>query len=148
MGTTVTASLIYNGQLYISHVGDSRAYIINQNSIEKISRDHSLVGRLLEVGQITEEEAAIHPQRNLIYRSLGGFPAVEVDVYQLPVRSNDYLLLCSDGLYEHVKDDEIQKIVLSSKNNDEASKHLINLANARGGDDNTTIIIVKTEEIK
>ncbi|MFN8670636.1 MAG: Stp1/IreP family PP2C-type Ser/Thr phosphatase [Candidatus Sericytochromatia bacterium] len=148
MGTTITASLIHNGQIYISHVGDSRAYLINQNSIEKITRDHSLVGRLLESGQITEEEAAIHPQRNLIYRSLGSFPAVEVDVYQIPVRSNDHILLCSDGLYEHVKDDEIQKIVISSNNPDEASKHLINLANARGGDDNTTIVIIKIEEIK
>lgn len=148
MGTTITASLIHNGQIYISHVGDSRVYLINQNSIEKITRDHSLVGRLLESGQITEEEAAIHPQRNLIYRSLGSFPAVEVDVYQIPVRSNDHILLCSDGLYEHVKDDEIQKIVISSNNPDEASKHLINLANARGGDDNTTIVIIKIEEIK
>lgn len=148
MGTTVTAALVHNGQLYISHVGDSRAYLINQNSIEKITRDHSLVGRLLEVGQITLEEAAVHPQRNLIYRSLGGFPAVEVDVYQLNMKSSDFLLLCSDGLYEHVKDDEIQKIVVASDDPNEACKHLINLANARGGDDNTTIVIVKMEEIK
>ncbi len=147
MGTTVTASLIYEGQLFISHVGDSRAYLINQNMIEKISRDHSLVGRLLEIGQITPEEAAVHPQRNLIYRSLGGFPAVEVEVYQLPIRSNDYLLLCSDGLYEHVKDEEIQKIVASSKEPGEACRHLVNLANIRGGDDNSTVVIVKVEEI-
>jgi serine/threonine protein phosphatase PrpC/tRNA A-37 threonylcarbamoyl transferase component Bud32 len=147
MGTTVTASLVYEGQLFISHVGDSRAYLINQHSIEKISRDHSLVGRLLEIGQITPEEAEVHPQRNLIYRSLGGFPAVEVEVYQLPMRSNDYLLLCTDGLYEHVKDDEIQKIVISSPEPGEACRHLVNLANIRGGDDNSTVVIVKIEEI-
>lgn len=147
MGTTITASLVYEGQLFISHVGDSRAYIINNSGIEKVSRDHSLVGRLLEIGQITPEEAAVHPQRNLIYRSLGGFPAVEVEVYQLPMRSNDYLLLCTDGLYEHVKDEEIQKIVLSSKEAGEACRHLVNLANIRGGDDNSTVVIVKIEEI-
>ncbi len=147
MGTTITASLIYEGQLFISHVGDSRAYLINNLGIEKISRDHSLVGRLLEIGQITPEEAAVHPQRNLIYRSLGGFPAVEVEVYQLPMRSNDYLLLCSDGLYEHVKDEEIQKIVLSVKDPSQACRHLVNLANLRGGDDNSTVVIVKIDEI-
>lgn len=147
MGTTVTASLIYEGQVFISHVGDSRAYLINQNSIEKISRDHSLVGRLLEIGQITPEEASVHPQRNLIYRSLGGFPAVEVEVYQVPIKSNDYLLLCTDGLYEHIKDEEFQKIVLSSREPGEACRHLVNLANIRGGDDNSTIIIVKIDEI-
>lgn len=147
MGTTVTAALVYDGQIYISHVGDSRAYLINQQGIEKISRDHSLVGRLLEIGQITPEEAAVHPQRNLIYRSLGGFPAVEVEVYKLPIRPKDHILLCSDGLYENVSDDEIQKIVLDAKQPDQACRHLINLTNSRGGEDNTTIIIVQIEEI-
>ncbi|RYX98748.1 Stp1/IreP family PP2C-type Ser/Thr phosphatase, partial [bacterium] len=147
MGTTITAALIYEGQLFISHVGDSRAYIINNSTIEKVSRDHSLVGRLLEIGQITPEEAAVHPQRNLIYRSLGGFPAVEVEVYQIPMRSNDSLLLCTDGLYEHVKDEEIHKIVISSKEAGEACRHLVNLANLRGGDDNSTVVLVKIEEI-
>lgn len=147
MGTTITAALIYEGQLFISHVGDSRAYIINNSGIEKISRDHSLVGRLLEIGQITPEEAAVHPQRNLIYRSLGGFPAVEVETYQLPIRSHDQLLLCTDGLYEHVKDKEIQKIVLDAKEAGQACRHLVNLANIRGGDDNSTVIIVRIEEI-
>lgn len=147
MGTTVTAALIYGGQCYIAHVGDSRAYLINHNGIERVSRDHSLVGRLLEIGQITPEEAAVHPQRNLIYRSLGGFPAVEVDNYQLPIRSNDHLLLCSDGLYEYVRDEEIQSIVLSANEPDEACRHLINLTNSRGGDDNTTVIIIKIAEI-
>ncbi|MFN8577564.1 MAG: Stp1/IreP family PP2C-type Ser/Thr phosphatase [Candidatus Sericytochromatia bacterium] len=147
MGTTITASLVYEGQLFISHVGDSRAYIINNSGIEKVSRDHSLVGRLLEIGQITPEEAAVHPQRNLIYRSLGGFPAVEVETYQLPMRSNDYLLLCTDGLYEYVKDEEMQSIVLSCKEAGEACRNLVNLANIRGGDDNSTVVIVRIEEI-
>ncbi len=147
MGTTVTASLIYDGQLFIAHVGDSRAYLINSSSIEKVSRDHSLVGRLLEIGQITPEEASIHPQRNLIYRSLGGFPAVEVEVYQMPIRSNDFLLLCTDGLYEYVKDEEIHKIVMSSKESGDACRHLVNLANLRGGDDNSTVVLIKVEEI-
>lgn len=147
MGTTLTAALIYDNQLYIAHVGDSRAYLINKNYIEKITRDHSLVGRLLELKQITEEDALNHPQRNLIYRSLGGFPAVEVEIYQMSVKAEDYILLCSDGLYEHVKDEEIKNIVLSSSEPSKACKHLINLANIRGGNDNCTVVIIKIEGI-
>jgi protein phosphatase len=147
MGTTLTAALIYDNQLYIAHVGDSRAYLINQSSIEKITRDHSLVGRLLELGQITQEEALTHPQRNLIYRSLGGFPAVEVEIYQLVLKANDYILICSDGLYEHINDNEIKTIVLSSDDPSKACKHLINLANIRGGDDNCTVILIKIQGI-
>lgn len=147
MGTTITGVIIYKGQAYFGHVGDSRAYLINNDGIDKITRDHSLVGRLLELGQITEEEAEVHPQRNLIYRSLGSYPNVEVDLYQRQFRPGDRILLCSDGLLEHVKDDEIYQIVKESNNLTSACHHLINLANIRGGEDNTTIIIIEMEPI-
>lgn len=148
MGTTVTAAVVYQGMVYIGHVGDSRGYMIIKDEIEKITRDHSLVGRLLEIGQITEEEAAIHPQRNLIYRSLGAYPNVEVDLYERPFVPGNCLLLCSDGLVEHVKDSEIHQIVERATDQWRACNQLVNIANIRGGEDNTTIIIVYMDDLR
>ncbi|MFP5501230.1 MAG: Stp1/IreP family PP2C-type Ser/Thr phosphatase [Candidatus Sericytochromatia bacterium] len=146
MGTTVTAAVVYGQTLYVGHVGDSRAYVINRFGIEKVSRDHSLVGRLVEIGQITEEEALVHPQRNLIYRALGTYPNVEVDVYQRSLKLGDWVLLCSDGLTGHVKDEELQNIVLQHQDPQMASQHLVNMANLRGGEDNITVILVNMAE--
>lgn len=148
MGTTLTLGLVYTGELHVGHVGDSRAYLINASGIEKISRDHSLVGRLLEMGQITTEEAAVHPQRNLIYRSLGAYADVEVDYYRLPFGPNDRLLLCSDGLNEHVTDPEMLDIIASTPDVHLACCKLVNLANQRGGDDNITVVLVAQEELR
>ncbi|MGE5708199.1 MAG: Stp1/IreP family PP2C-type Ser/Thr phosphatase [Bacteroidota bacterium] len=146
MGTTVTSALIYGKNLYVGHVGDSRGYLINKDGIEKITRDHSLVGRLVEIGQITPEEAAVHPQRNLIYRSLGTYPNVEVDLYQRPLKIGDWVLLCSDGLTGHVNDDELKSIVLASNEPHLAAQQLVNLANQRGGEDNITVVLVHLAE--
>jgi serine/threonine protein phosphatase PrpC len=148
MGTTVTAAVVYQGMMYMGHVGDSRAYLIAKQEIEKVTRDHSLVGRLLEIGQITEEEAAVHPQRNLIYRSLGAYPNVEVDLYERPFVPGNCLLLCSDGLVEHVKDPEIHQVVTQAKDQWRSCNQLVNMANIRGGDDNTTIIIVYMDDLR
>lgn len=148
MGTTVTAAVVYQGMLYIGHVGDSRGYLITKKDIQKITRDHSLVGRLLEIGKITEEEAAVHPQRNLIYRSLGAYPNVEVDLYERPFVPGYCLLLCSDGLVEHVKDNEIHEIVTAAPDQWRACNKLVNTANLRGGDDNTTIISVYMDDLR
>lgn len=146
MGTTVTSALIYGKNLYVGHVGDSRAYLINKEGIEKISRDHSLVGRLVEIGQITPAEALVHPQRNLIYRSLGTYPNVEVDLYQRALKIGDWILLCSDGLTGHVNDDELKSIVLANQEPHLAAQQLVNLANQRGGEDNITVILVHLAE--
>ncbi len=146
MGTTVTAGLIFGQNVYIGHVGDSRAYLINREGIEKVSRDHSLVGRLVEIGQITLEEAAVHPQRNLIYRSLGTYPNVEVDLYQRPMKIGDWLLLCSDGLTGHVADEELQEVVVNTGDPNLAARKLVNLANQRGGEDNITVVLVNLAE--
>jgi PPM family protein phosphatase len=148
MGTTVTAAIVYRGVVYIGHVGDSRAYLLSKDDIQKVTRDHSLVGRLLEIGQITEEEAAVHPQRNLIYRSLGAYPNVEVDLYERPFVPGTSLLLCSDGLVEHVKDAEIHEMVLQAPDKWRACNKLVNTANIRGGDDNTTIILVYMDDLR
>ncbi|HEY9724338.1 MAG TPA: Stp1/IreP family PP2C-type Ser/Thr phosphatase [Oscillatoriaceae cyanobacterium] len=146
MGTTMTAAVVFGQTLYCGHVGDSRCYVLNRWGIEKVSRDHSLVGRLVEIGQITEEEALVHPQRNLIYRALGTYPNVEVDVYQRSLKLGDWILLCSDGLTGHVKDAEIQSIVLQHQDPQKAAQHLVNTANLRGGDDNTSVVLVNLAE--
>lgn len=148
MGTTITAAVVRENFVHIGHVGDSRAYLVNQQAIEKITRDHSLVGRLLEIGQITPEEAAVYPQRNLIYRSLGTYPEVEVDFYQRPLRPGDSILLCSDGLTNHLEDREIAEIVRAHVDPQIACQELINLTNARGGEDNITVLIIRLEEIR
>lgn len=146
MGTTMTAAVVFGQTLYVGHVGDSRAYVINRWGIEKVSRDHSLVGRLVEIGQITEEEALVHPQRNLIYRALGTYPNVEVDTYQRSLKLGDWVLLCSDGLTGHVKDAELQSIVLEHSDPQLAAQHLVNLANLRGGEDNISVVLVNLAE--
>lgn len=146
MGTTITAAVIFGQSVFVGHVGDSRAYLINREGLEKVSRDHSLVGRLVEIGQITPEEAAVHPQRNLIYRSLGTYPNVEVDLYQRPIKIGDWLLLCSDGLTGHLNDDELQEVVLATPDPHLAARRLVNMANQRGGEDNITVVLVNLAE--
>lgn len=146
MGTTLTGALIYGQNVFIGHVGDSRAYLINREGIEKVSRDHSLVGRLVEIGQITLEEAAVHPQRNLIYRSMGTYPNVEVDLYQRPIKIGDWLLLCSDGLTGHLSDEELHSTVINTPDPQLAARRLVNMANQRGGEDNITVVLVNLAE--
>ena len=146
MGTTVTAALVFGQMVYVGHVGDSRAYLINRFGIEKVSRDHSLVGRLIEIGQITPEQAATHPQRNLIYRSLGTYANVEVDIYQRQFKIGDWLLLCSDGLTGHLLDEELQEVVMQTADPNLAARKLVNLANQRGGEDNITVVLVNLAE--
>jgi protein phosphatase len=145
-GTTVTAALGFGQMVYVGHVGDSRAYLINRFGIEKVSRDHSLVGRLIESGQITPEQAATHPQRNLIYRSLGTYANVEVDIYQRQFKIGDWLLLCSDGLTGHLLDEELQVVVMQTADPNLAARKLVNLANQRGGEDNITVVLVNLAE--
>ncbi|MNT86151.1 putative protein phosphatase 2C-type [compost metagenome] len=104
------------------------------------------MGRLVEIGQITPEEAAVHPQRNLIYRSLGSYPNVEVDIYQRPLKIGDWLLLCSDGLTGHLSDEELHETVMGSRDPLLAAQQLVNQANQRGGEDNITVILVHLAE--
>ena len=142
-GTTLTAALLLGHQVTIGHVGDSRAYVISENGSEVITRDHSLVERLRELGQLSEEEAANHPQRNVLYRAIGQGANLEVDVASHPIPSNAYMLVCSDGLWGVVPDPEMQHIVLSSPNPQVACEKLIQAANAAGGPDNITAILIQ-----
>jgi len=142
-GTTLTAALLLGQQITIGHVGDSRAYVISKNGSKVITRDHSLVERLRELGQLTEDEAATHPQRNVLYRAIGQGGNLEVDVSSHPVPSDGFILICSDGLWGVVPDAEIQHIVLSSPNPQVACEKLVQAANAAGGPDNITAVLVQ-----
>jgi serine/threonine protein phosphatase PrpC len=143
-GTTLTAAIVLGNQITITHVGDSRAYLINQDgNIKVLTHDHSLVKRLEELGQLTPEEAAIHPQRNVLYRALGqGDPfEPDVDSYQLP--KSGFLLICSDGLWGVISQEKILEIIFSAKNPQEACQNLVDSANAAGGPDNISAILVR-----
>jgi protein phosphatase len=148
LGSTVTAALVVNGRAYIANVGDSRTYLLRGGALQRITRDHSLVERLVEAGQIEPDEVYDHPNRNLIYRSLGADRAeVEVDIFTEQLRVGDMLLLCSDGLWEMVRDDEIAGILTAGPDLAAACNRLIERANANGGVDNITAVVARCEEV-
>ena len=141
-GTTLTAALLLGQQVTIGHVGDSRAYLISEKEVRVITRDHSLVERLRELGQLSENEAANHPQRNVLYRAIGQGANLEVDVASYPIPHNAFMLVCSDGLWGVVPEVEIQRIVLGSTTPQVACEKLIQAANAAGGPDNITAVLI------
>jgi protein phosphatase len=143
MGTTLVVALLVGGQATIANVGDSRAYRLSQEEIQQITTDHSLVERLVSVGQISREEAAIHPQRNVIYRTIGDKPHVEIDLYHQSLLPGEALLLCSDGLSGPVPDEKMWHIWRTSTSPQEACERLVEAANHAGGEDNITIVIVQ-----
>ena len=127
---------------YVVHVGDSRVYLVTKDGLEQVTRDHSLVRRLIELNQLTEEEAADHPQKNVLYRAIGQSESLEVDAITRRLPPNSRLLLCSDGLWNQVDDKEIGEIVMTHDNPQEACDKLVALANTRGGTDNITTILL------
>lgn len=146
-GTTLTAVLIVGNQMTTAHVGDSRAYAIYADeTLEVLTRDHSLVKRLEELGQITADEAAIHPQRNVLYRALGqGEPFdAEISTHSLP--SSGHLMVCSDGLWGLVNEDEIVTTITTTDSPALAAQKLVEAANEAGGPDNISAIIVRLPE--
>lgn len=146
MGTTVVAALVLDGRIYIGNVGDSRAYFYRPDvGIHQITTDHSLVARLVALGQISEAEAAVHPHRHVIFRSLGEKARVDVDTFVEPVQAGDRILLCSDGLSGMVSDAEMQTILASEPDPQVVAQRFIDLANAHGGVDNISVIIVNVE---
>lgn len=142
-GTTVTSVVVVGDLAYIAHVGDSRAYLITNDMIEQITRDHSLVQRLIELDQLTPEEAAAHPQRNVLYRAIGQSDNLEVDAVTRRLPPGSRLLICSDGLWNQVPEDMLLDIIRSSKTPQEGCDRLIAAANERGGPDNITAILIQ-----
>src|SRR5450432_1498532 len=142
-GTTVTVAAILSDLVYIAHVGDSRAYLITVEGIEQITRDHSLVQRLIELDQLTPEEAASHPQRNVLYRAIGQSENLEIDAVTRRLPPGSRLLICSDGLWNQIGEANLLQIVQASKTPQEACDQLIMVANDRGGPDNITVVIIQ-----
>ena len=140
MGTTIDVCLIYNNKIFIGHVGDSRIYRIRQNVMRKLTKDHSYVQKLIEDGTITREEAMTHPKKNMLMKALGCTPYVEPDVRARNYIVGDILIMCSDGLTNMVKEEEIYKTVIEDAV--EAPKKLIEQANKLGGYDNITVITI------
>ncbi|MCL4299066.1 MAG: Stp1/IreP family PP2C-type Ser/Thr phosphatase [Anaerolineae bacterium] len=141
-GTTLTITVVMGNSAYIAHVGDSRVYWFNQGNLKQVTKDHSLVQRLVELGQETAEGALTHPQRNVLYRAIGQGTAMEVDIYVQHLPPGSSLLLCSDGLWGPVKNDKLREIMGASATPQEVCDRLITTANKNGGEDNITAVIV------
>jgi serine/threonine protein phosphatase PrpC len=146
MGTTCVAAVLRGNVAYIANVGDSRAYLVRQGRVKQISLDHSWVAEQVRAGLLTEEQARTHAQRNVITRSLGTQPDVDVDVFREPLSPGDCLVLCSDGLSGLVSDEELKRIVEQSVPQ-ESVYHLVERANENGGPDNITAIVVQVQEV-
>src|SRR5213083_1906303 len=143
MGTTTTAAGLLNDHLYLTQVGDSRAYLIRGGQAHQITKDQSLMQRLVEAGELTEEEAAQSERRNIILQALGPDPRVKVDLTYQEVRKGDVLVLCSDGLSGQVRNEEIAQVVSGTPDVRTACERLIALANERGGPDNITVVLAR-----
>jgi len=141
MATTMVATVFAEGSAHIANVGDSRAYLWREGEFNQITKDQSLVAKLLEEGAITEEEAAVHPRKNVILYSLGSEKEPQIDVYRQTMQPGDIVMLCSDGLTRHVADEELATIV-SRQEPAVATRTLIHLANSRGGEDNISVAVL------
>ena len=143
-GTTLTVALALGSQIILAHVGDSRAYLLTpRGEMHAVTQDHSLVQRLIELGEITEEEARVYPHRNVLYRAIGQADPLHPDIHTHEFPQPGYLLICSDGLWGVVSDREIFQIVQKSNTVDEACRQLVDAANNEGGPDNISVILVK-----
>jgi protein phosphatase len=145
MGTTVTAAYLDQDAIALAHVGDSRAYLLRDRELSRLTEDHSLVEELLREGRLTEEEAFEHPQRSVITRALGIDPIVEIDTWTYPMRPGDLVLLCSDGLTDMLPEPQIERVLLESPDLSSAAERLIEQANAAGGRDNITVVMFRVE---
>ena len=147
MGTTLTAVTIGGpGELLFGHVGDSRAYLLHDGTLARVTDDHSLVEELVRDGRLTPEQAESHPQRAIITRVLGGDPDVQVDLYPVAVQNGDRVILCSDGLTTMVRERDVERIARTERDPQHAADALVAAANDAGGDDNITVIVIDVLE--
>lgn len=143
MGTTLVACTMQDETLYVANIGDSRLYIIRDGDIMQITDDHSLVGEMVKQGNITESEARVHPQKNIITRAVGIDETVQADFFEVDIVPGDIIMLCSDGLSNMVEDEDIEYIVRNSKSLRDAGETLVARANENGGTDNITVVLAK-----
>lgn len=143
MGTTfVMATLLEDGYLLIANIGDSRLYIVN-DTINQITQDHSLVAEMVRNGELKKEEARVHPQKNVVLRALSTRSVVSPDYYKIKVNRGDYILLCSDGLWEMVEEGELLKLISEYEEVADIADKMVFMANENGGKDNITVILMK-----
>ncbi len=142
-GTTLTCTLVIDSRAYVGHVGDTRAYLYYNQQLTQITKDHSYVDKLVELGQLTAEAAAVHPGRNVLYRAVGQGDQLEIDLHLIDLPIGSRLLLCCDGLWGMLSDAVIQAILASAQTPQDACTELIAAANEAGGRDNITAIIVE-----
>lgn len=143
-GTTVTAALVLGQQVTIAHVGDSRAYAVYPDGrVDPITRDHSLVKRLEELGHLSKDEAANFPHRNVLIRALGQGEALEADIFTIPFPQSGYLMICSDGLWGVIDEKDIFRSIADAPNLHRACQSMVEAANAAGGPDNITVVLAQ-----
>ena len=142
MGCTVTSVLIEKNKMAVAHVGDSRAYVLRQGTLVRVTHDHSYVEELVDSGQITADEARTHPSRSIITRALGSDPDMYADHFSLEVNDGDRVILCSDGLSSMISDAEIEALAVSSATPQQAADNLVAAALTAGGADNVTVVVV------
>jgi protein phosphatase len=142
MGTTTVCALVKGNDVHLANVGDSRAYVISNDEIRRVTKDHSYVQALIDEGKITEEESREHPQKNVITKAVGIMDSVEPDTMKLTLDNDESLLLCCDGVIAHLPDEDIHKIIRDENNPQTACQQIVDLANERGGTDNISLIIL------
>jgi serine/threonine protein phosphatase PrpC len=147
MGTTLTTALVRDDTLFLAHVGDCRAYRWNAAGLEQLTIDHSLVASMIASGQAEPEEIYTHPHRSAIYRSIGDQPVLEVDTGVLPLAPGDRIIVCCDGLWEMVRDEGIEDVMMQEADPQTACDLLVNHANLAGGEDNISVIVVQVEAV-
>ncbi len=147
MGTTLTTVLVRDERLFVAHVGDSRAYRWNAQGLEQLTTDHSVVASMIAEGRAAPEEIYSHPHRSVIYRCVGDKPTVEVDTDMLPLAPGDRILLCSDGLWEMVRDEGIEDVMMQEADPQTAADLLVQHANLAGGEDNISVIVIQVGTI-
>lgn len=146
-GTTLTTVLVIGTQMTIAHVGDTRAYSVYLDGrMQLLTRDHSLVKRLEELGQITAEEASVHPQKSMLYRALGQGDVPEADIFTASLPHPGYMLICSDGLWGVLEEDEIYNLIINAPSPHRACQNLIDATNAAGGPDNITVLLIRLSD--
>ena len=142
MGSTLTTALVRGRNVWVANVGDSRTYLLRDGKLAQVTRDHSVIARLVEQGLLERDAIYTHEQKGIIYRSMGDRPALEVDIFTLELKAGDRLLLCSDGLWEMVRDPGIEEILLQYYDPQQACEQLIEQANLAGGEDNISAVLV------
>ncbi|MDE1548017.1 Stp1/IreP family PP2C-type Ser/Thr phosphatase [Jeotgalibaca caeni] len=141
MGTTLVAAAVVAGELVVAHIGDSRAYLYRNYQLKQLTEDHSLVNELVKSGELSETEAKNHPQKNIVTRSMGNREKIQIDLTSVPIKKNDFLVLCTDGLSNLVDEEGLKRVLKDWMSLPDKVTKLIEMANEAGGSDNISVLI-------